>query len=192
MSSSSRFRDDKAMRVGSKDSELLKQQHRPRINGEDYWFKRDFLDHGFGHSCSVCDRHRFETNLTKVGSVQNEQHRKVVAGRLCHRYLGPTNPLNSEDPVDENDGIAKSHDEAYEKADSKVVQPVNSHMLVCGLSSVEFKHPLETGMRSVRKDVDSVAVKYSADQTISRTPVIVLSNNEVFLDDQAFNHHMWR
>ncbi|KAH7934583.1 hypothetical protein HPB51_029050 [Rhipicephalus microplus] len=41
-------------------------------------------------------------------------------------------------------------------------------------------------------DVDSVAVKYTADQTISRTPVIVLSNNEVFPDDEAFNHRMWR
>lgn len=41
-------------------------------------------------------------------------------------------------------------------------------------------------------DVDSVAVKYSPDQTISRTPVIVLSNNEVFPDDDAFNHRMWR
>ncbi|KAH8008783.1 hypothetical protein HPB51_004173 [Rhipicephalus microplus] len=39
---------------------------------------------------------------------------------------------------------------------------------------------------------NSVAVKYTADQTISRTPVIVLSNNEVFPDDEAFNHRMWR
>lgn len=41
-------------------------------------------------------------------------------------------------------------------------------------------------------DVDSVAVKYSPDQTITRTPVIVLSNNEVFPNDEAFNHRMWR
>lgn len=41
-------------------------------------------------------------------------------------------------------------------------------------------------------DVDSVAVKYSPDQTITRTPVIVLSNNEVFPLDEAFNHRMWR
>ncbi|XP_072141949.1 uncharacterized protein, partial [Dermacentor andersoni] len=41
-------------------------------------------------------------------------------------------------------------------------------------------------------DVDSVAVKYSPDQTISRTPVIVLSNNEVFPADDAFNHRMFR
>lgn len=41
-------------------------------------------------------------------------------------------------------------------------------------------------------DVDSVAVKYSPDQTITRTPVIVLSNNEVFPMDEAFNHRMWR
>ncbi|XP_049525173.1 uncharacterized protein LOC119457114 [Dermacentor silvarum] len=41
-------------------------------------------------------------------------------------------------------------------------------------------------------DVDSVAVKYSPDQTISRTPVIVLSNNEVFPDDDAFNHRIRR
>ncbi|KAH8020347.1 hypothetical protein HPB51_000980 [Rhipicephalus microplus] len=38
---------------------------------------------------------------------------------------------------------------------------------------------------------DSVAVKYTADQTISRTPVIMLSNNEVFPDDEVFNHRMW-
>ncbi|XP_075740913.1 uncharacterized protein LOC119186670 [Rhipicephalus microplus] len=41
-------------------------------------------------------------------------------------------------------------------------------------------------------DVDLVALKYTADQTISRTPVIVLSNNEVFPDDDAFNHRMRR
>ncbi|KAL1446323.1 hypothetical protein MTO96_044614, partial [Rhipicephalus appendiculatus] len=27
-----------------------------------------------------------------------------------HRYLGPGNPLRNGDPVDEDDGIAKSHD----------------------------------------------------------------------------------
>ncbi|KAL3247425.1 hypothetical protein MRX96_057082 [Rhipicephalus microplus] len=35
-----------------------------------------------------------------------------------HRYLGPGNPLRNGDPVDEDDGIAKSHDEAYERATS--------------------------------------------------------------------------
>ncbi|KAL3214885.1 hypothetical protein MRX96_006976 [Rhipicephalus microplus] len=34
--------------------------------------------------------------------------------RKGHRYLGPGNPLRNRDPVDEDDGIAKSHDEAYE------------------------------------------------------------------------------
>ncbi|KAL1458828.1 hypothetical protein MTO96_043432 [Rhipicephalus appendiculatus] len=34
------------------------------------------------------------------------------------RYLGPGNPLRNGDPVDEDDGIAKSHDEAYERAKS--------------------------------------------------------------------------
>ncbi|KAH8025297.1 hypothetical protein HPB51_006034 [Rhipicephalus microplus] len=33
-----------------------------------------------------------------------------------HRYLGPENALRNGDPVDEEDGIAKSHDEAYEQA----------------------------------------------------------------------------
>ncbi|KAL1424581.1 hypothetical protein MTO96_019987 [Rhipicephalus appendiculatus] len=37
-----------------------------------------------------------------------------------HRYLGPGNPLRNGDPVDEDDGIAKSHDEAYERAKSHV------------------------------------------------------------------------
>ncbi|KAH8032418.1 hypothetical protein HPB51_025149 [Rhipicephalus microplus] len=36
-----------------------------------------------------------------------------------HRYLGPGNPLRKGDPVDEDDGIAKSHDEAYEQATSQ-------------------------------------------------------------------------
>lgn len=35
-----------------------------------------------------------------------------------HRYLGPGNPQRNGDPVDEDDGIAKSHDEAYERARS--------------------------------------------------------------------------
>ncbi|KAH8021982.1 hypothetical protein HPB51_020592 [Rhipicephalus microplus] len=33
--------------------------------------------------------------------------------------------------------------------------------------------------------------KYAQEKTISRAPVIVLSNNEVFPDDEAFNHRMW-
>ncbi|KAL1486991.1 hypothetical protein MTO96_046719 [Rhipicephalus appendiculatus] len=37
-----------------------------------------------------------------------------------HRYLGPGNPLRNGDPADEDDGIAKSHDEAYERAKSHV------------------------------------------------------------------------
>lgn len=40
--------------------------------------------------------------------------------------------------------------------------------------------------------MDTVAVKYSQDQCISRTPVIVLSSNEVFPTDDAFNHRMFR
>ncbi|KAL1472990.1 hypothetical protein MTO96_039012 [Rhipicephalus appendiculatus] len=45
-----------------------------------------------------------------------------AAIRACqsHRYLGPGNPLRNGDPVDEDDGIAKSHDEAYERAKSHV------------------------------------------------------------------------
>ncbi|KAL3171800.1 hypothetical protein MRX96_001442 [Rhipicephalus microplus] len=35
-----------------------------------------------------------------------------------HRYLGPGNLLRNGDPVDEDNGIAKSHDEAYERATS--------------------------------------------------------------------------
>ncbi|KAL3171803.1 hypothetical protein MRX96_001445 [Rhipicephalus microplus] len=35
-----------------------------------------------------------------------------------HRYLGPGNLLRNGDPVHEDDGIAKSHDEAYERATS--------------------------------------------------------------------------
>ncbi|KAL3173911.1 hypothetical protein MRX96_001131 [Rhipicephalus microplus] len=35
-----------------------------------------------------------------------------------HQYLGPGNPLRKGDPVDEDDGLAKSHDEAYERATS--------------------------------------------------------------------------
>ncbi|KAL3245478.1 hypothetical protein MRX96_046909 [Rhipicephalus microplus] len=35
-----------------------------------------------------------------------------------HRYLGPGNPLRNGDPVDDDDGIAKSHDEAYKRATS--------------------------------------------------------------------------
>ncbi|KAH8025852.1 hypothetical protein HPB51_012884 [Rhipicephalus microplus] len=35
-----------------------------------------------------------------------------------HQYLGPGNPLRNGDPGDEDDGIAKSHDEAYEQTTS--------------------------------------------------------------------------
>lgn len=35
-----------------------------------------------------------------------------------HRYLGPGNPLNNGDPVDEDDRIAQQHDEAYSRAQS--------------------------------------------------------------------------
>ncbi|XP_042145649.1 uncharacterized protein LOC120843049 [Ixodes scapularis] len=41
-------------------------------------------------------------------------------------------------------------------------------------------------------DVDSVAVKYSSDMTVTRTPVIVLSNHETFPRIPAFNHRMFR
>ncbi|CAN7937782.1 unnamed protein product [Ixodes hexagonus] len=41
-------------------------------------------------------------------------------------------------------------------------------------------------------DVDNVAVKYSPDMIVTRTPVIVLSNNETFPRDEAFNHRMFR
>ncbi|KAL1476981.1 hypothetical protein MTO96_017850 [Rhipicephalus appendiculatus] len=37
---------------------------------------------------------------------------------LSHRYLGPGNPLRNGDPVDEDDRIARRHDEAYERARS--------------------------------------------------------------------------
>ncbi|KAL1462069.1 hypothetical protein MTO96_027316, partial [Rhipicephalus appendiculatus] len=37
-----------------------------------------------------------------------------------HRYLGPGNPLRNGNPVGEDDGIAKSHDEAYQRARSYV------------------------------------------------------------------------
>ncbi|KAL3224376.1 hypothetical protein MRX96_049507 [Rhipicephalus microplus] len=35
-----------------------------------------------------------------------------------HRYLGPGNTLHNGDPLDEDDGMGKSHDEAYERATS--------------------------------------------------------------------------
>ncbi|XP_042146522.1 uncharacterized protein LOC120838467 [Ixodes scapularis] len=41
-------------------------------------------------------------------------------------------------------------------------------------------------------DVDSVAVKYSSDMTVTRTPVIVLSNHETFPRIAAFNHRIFR
>nr|XP_037285894.1 uncharacterized protein LOC119178756 [Rhipicephalus microplus] len=49
----------------------------------------------------------------------------------------------------------------------------------------------DTVKKTFGGDVNLVAVKYTANQTISKTPIIVLSNNEVFPDDEAFNHHMW-
>lgn len=39
---------------------------------------------------------------------------------------------------------------------------------------------------------DMVAVKYSSDLPVFRTPVIVLSNNDVFPHNEAFNHRMYR
>ncbi|KAL1468216.1 hypothetical protein MTO96_041624 [Rhipicephalus appendiculatus] len=45
--------------------------------------------------------------------IQDIKARSIrLHGPCCHRYLGPGNPLRNGDPVDEDDGIAKSHDEA--------------------------------------------------------------------------------
>ncbi|XP_042143357.1 uncharacterized protein LOC121833794 [Ixodes scapularis] len=50
----------------------------------------------------------------------------------------------------------------------------------------------ETIKKLFGDDVDNVAVKYSPDMIVTRTPVIVLSNNETFPRDEAFNHRMLR
>ncbi|KAH8025299.1 hypothetical protein HPB51_006036 [Rhipicephalus microplus] len=50
----------------------------------------------------------------------------------------------------------------------------------------------ETVKKIFGGDADSVVDKHAADQTISRTPVIVLSNKQVFPDEDAFNHRVWR
>ncbi|KAL3211370.1 hypothetical protein MRX96_008464 [Rhipicephalus microplus] len=59
--------------------------------------------------------HNKNTIITSFtsGAVKRKQFT-----RTGHRYLGNGNPLRNGDPVDEDDGIAKSHDEAYERATS--------------------------------------------------------------------------
>ncbi|KAH7964043.1 hypothetical protein HPB51_027719 [Rhipicephalus microplus] len=63
-------------------------------------------------------------------------------------------------------------------------------ILVCNEPNCE-SCAFDTVKKSFGGDVDTVAVKYPADQNISRTPVLVLSDNEVFPSDDALNHHMW-
>lgn len=51
---------------------------------------------------------------------------------------------------------------------------------------------LDTIKKIFGGDPDMVSVKYSTDLPVQRTPVIVLSNTDVFPHDQAFNHRMFR
>ncbi|KAH8031211.1 hypothetical protein HPB51_014047 [Rhipicephalus microplus] len=51
---------------------------------------------------------RAENSMLKGEALQSQP------SQTGHRYLGLENPLRNRDPVDEDDGIAKSHDEAYE------------------------------------------------------------------------------
>ncbi|KAL1472046.1 hypothetical protein MTO96_023194 [Rhipicephalus appendiculatus] len=71
------------------------------------------------------------------------------------------NPLRDGDPVDEDDAIAKSHDEVYERAKSHVdvfaADQASAALLndfrrtVYGLSSVGLNHSIDTGICRVKK-----------------------------------------
>ncbi|XP_049512048.1 translation initiation factor IF-2-like isoform X2 [Dermacentor silvarum] len=70
----------------AKAASRLKQLLRLGKDGADARLKRDFLDRSFGHSCSVCDRLWFDKNLTKIGSIQNEQYRNAAIGVLQQEF----------------------------------------------------------------------------------------------------------
>ncbi|XP_037578534.1 uncharacterized protein LOC119461334 isoform X2 [Dermacentor silvarum] len=70
----------------AKAASRLKQLLRPGKDGADARFKRDFLDMSFGQSCSVCDRLWFDNNVTKIGSIQNEQYRNAAIGVLQQQF----------------------------------------------------------------------------------------------------------
>ncbi|KAL1466342.1 hypothetical protein MTO96_042800 [Rhipicephalus appendiculatus] len=55
-----------------------------------------------------------------------------------HRYPSPGNPLRNGDLVDEDDGIAKSHEEAYKRARSHV-DVYGSHQASAALFLNDFR-----------------------------------------------------
>ncbi|XP_049274381.1 uncharacterized protein LOC119401916 isoform X3 [Rhipicephalus sanguineus] len=57
-----------------------RQLQRPGTDGATARFKRDFLDRSFKPSFNVCDRLWLNSNLSKVGSIQNEQHCNAAVG----------------------------------------------------------------------------------------------------------------
>ncbi|XP_049268849.1 uncharacterized protein LOC125757360 [Rhipicephalus sanguineus] len=62
--------------VRARDAAAKRQKRLlPEVGGADARFKRDFLDHTFGHSCKVCDRLWFDNNMTIIASIRNEQSR---------------------------------------------------------------------------------------------------------------------
>ncbi|KAH8032427.1 hypothetical protein HPB51_025183 [Rhipicephalus microplus] len=87
-----------------------------------------------------------------------------------HQYLGSGNPLRNGYSVDEDNGIAKSHDEAYKRATSRKDVFAADHVsaalflnyfrrTVNGLSSVGLNHSLDTDMWRVKKGETNNSMK---------------------------------
>nr|XP_037270942.1 stress response protein NST1-like isoform X3 [Rhipicephalus microplus] len=77
-----RAADCEAARQRESAAKRLEQLLQPGTDVASAPFERHFLDRSFGHSCSLCDRLWFDNDVTKVGSIQNEQHWNAVAGVL--------------------------------------------------------------------------------------------------------------
>ncbi|KAL3184901.1 hypothetical protein MRX96_030792 [Rhipicephalus microplus] len=92
-----------------------------------------------------------------------------------HRYLGPRNPLRNRDLVDEDDGIAKSHNEAYDlygmpgdggkrthnrqsdSADAKRYQPDSSTGDAEMSLQMQLDAPVRPGGAEIRGDDENYA-----------------------------------
>ncbi|KAL1477317.1 hypothetical protein MTO96_035827, partial [Rhipicephalus appendiculatus] len=92
--------------------DVIREEVRQVICDADFW---------------ILDDNLFPLVMSRLVGVAEElssctwiQNCGLVNTCLATGTLGPGNPLRNGDPVNEDDGIAKSHDEAYERAKSHV------------------------------------------------------------------------
>ncbi|KAL3173267.1 hypothetical protein MRX96_012394 [Rhipicephalus microplus] len=85
--------------------------------------------------------------------------------------LGPWNLLRNGDLVDEDDGIAKSHDEAYERATSHVDIFV-ADKASAALSLNDFRHTgsWHSALGAVGWDTKNIVEQYALGRSLYRLP----------------------